>query len=261
MDRARRAGWTALIVVVMVGALAGWGGMGVLAAVPAWPPSTLVVSEVQTGGASASDEFVEVANQGSAPVDLTGLEVVYATSSGSTVTRKATWTAATTLDPGRRILLANAAGVYATVADATYSGGFAATGVRGAAGRRRFRRSTRSVGGMRPVHSSRGRLLRRRQPAPALSAPRVDQPATAPTRTTTSLTGSCRRRHRHRVSPRRRYRTLPRRRPRPRPSSRPRPRRRRPRPRPARRRRLARLRNPPRRRALRQNRPRHRPRR
>ncbi len=57
----------------------------------AWPPSTLVVSEVQTGGASASDEFVEIANQGAAPVDLLGLEVVYATSSGSTVTRKATW--------------------------------------------------------------------------------------------------------------------------------------------------------------------------
>ena len=44
-----------------------------------WPPSTLVVSEVQTGGASASDEFVEIANQGAAPVDLAGLEVVYAT--------------------------------------------------------------------------------------------------------------------------------------------------------------------------------------
>ena len=96
--------------------------------VPAWPPSTLVVSEVQTGGGSASDEFVELANQGATPIDLQGLEVVYATSTGSTVTRKATWTVATILDPGRRILIANAAGLYGGLADATYSGGFAATG-------------------------------------------------------------------------------------------------------------------------------------
>ena len=94
----------------------------------AWPVSTLVVSEIQTGGASASDEFVEIANQGAATVDLAGLEVVYATSSGSTVTRKVTWTASTMLLPGRRVLIANAAGLYAPGADLTYSSGFAATG-------------------------------------------------------------------------------------------------------------------------------------
>ena len=66
MDRARRAGLTALIVVVMVAAAGGFGGPGVRPAAVGWPPSTLVVSEVQTGGASASDEFVEVANQGGA---------------------------------------------------------------------------------------------------------------------------------------------------------------------------------------------------
>ena len=103
MDRARRAGFTALIVVVMVPAAGGFGGPGVQAAAVGWPPSTLVVSEVQTGGASASDEFVEVANQGGGPVDLSGLEVVYATATGSTVTRKATWSAATILGPGKRI--------------------------------------------------------------------------------------------------------------------------------------------------------------
>ncbi len=128
MDRARRAGWTALIVIVMVAAIGGSGGTPALAGLVAWPTSTLVVSEVQTGGASASDEFVEVANQGATPVDLMGLEVVYATSSGGTVTRKATWAASTMLPPGRRFLLANAAGTVAGLADATYSGGFAATG-------------------------------------------------------------------------------------------------------------------------------------
>ncbi len=128
MDRARRAGSTALIVVVMVGVFGGWSGAGALAAAVGWPPSTLVISEIQTGGASASDEFVEIANQGPATVDLAGLEVVYATSSGSTVTRKASWTAATALEPGRRILIGNAAGVHGPAADVTYTGGFAATG-------------------------------------------------------------------------------------------------------------------------------------
>ena len=128
MDRARRAGFTALIVVVAVAAAGGFAGRSALAASVPWPLSTLVVSEVQTGGASASDEFVEVANQGAGPLDLAGLELVYATASGSTVTRKATWTTSTILGPGRRVLVANAAGTYAAVADLTFSGGFAATG-------------------------------------------------------------------------------------------------------------------------------------
>src|SRR4029453_11701964 len=80
------------------------------------------------GGTSASDEFVELANQGSGPVDLMGLEVVYATSTGSTVTRKGTWTTSTVLAAGQRILLANSAGVHAAIADMTYSSGFASTG-------------------------------------------------------------------------------------------------------------------------------------
>ena len=94
-----------------------------------WPPSTgLLVAEIVTGGASASDEWVELANVASAAVDLAGLEVVYVTSSGGTVTRKASWTSGATLQPGARLLLANAAGVHASIADATYSGGLAATG-------------------------------------------------------------------------------------------------------------------------------------
>ncbi|HEY6013771.1 MAG TPA: lamin tail domain-containing protein, partial [Candidatus Limnocylindrales bacterium] len=131
MDRARRAALTALIVVAMIAAAGGSdapGGVASLAATVGWPPSTLVVSEVQTGGASASDEFIEIANQGRAPTDLLGLEVVYATSSGGTVTRKAAWDSSRILAPGQRLLLANASGSYAGPADATYSGGTAATG-------------------------------------------------------------------------------------------------------------------------------------
>ncbi len=125
-----RSGSPALVIALFV-AVGAWPAVvapPVLAAAVAWPVSTLVVSEIQTGGASASDEFVEVANQGAGAVDLAGLEVVYATSSGSTVTRKATWSTSTTLEPGRRVLVANGAGAYASIADVTYSGGFAATG-------------------------------------------------------------------------------------------------------------------------------------
>ena len=66
-----------------------------------WPVSTLLVSEVQTGGASASDEFAEITNVGPSTVDLAGLEIVYVTSTGSTVTRKASWSTPTLLGSGR----------------------------------------------------------------------------------------------------------------------------------------------------------------
>ena len=111
MDRARRAGTTALVialVLISVGLPAGPGHAR--AAAVGWPVSTLLVSEVQTGGASASDEFVEIANQGTGPVDLIGLELVYATSSGSTVTRKASWSGSFVLEAGRRVLVVNARG-------------------------------------------------------------------------------------------------------------------------------------------------------
>ncbi len=134
MHRARLIG--TVVLGLLIATFSSWGpsaspGRGpgqALAAAVAWPPSTLVVSEVQTGGSSASDEFVEIANQGSNSVDLAGLEVVYATSSGSTVTRKGTWATSFVLEPGRRVLLTNAAGAYAAIGDLTYTGGFAATG-------------------------------------------------------------------------------------------------------------------------------------
>ena len=94
----------------------------------AWPPSDgLLVSEVVTGAGTASDEFVEIYNASATDRDLGGLELVYATASGSTVTRKQTWTQLT-LGPHRHLLLANSAGKWATGADGLYSSGFAATG-------------------------------------------------------------------------------------------------------------------------------------
>jgi len=125
----------ALIALVLVvgGAAASPGveapaGVTAAAAV-AWPPSTgLLVGEVMTGGGSASDEFVELYNAGPTTADLAGLEVVYVTSTGGTITRKATWAASTPVEPGRHALLANVSGTFASGADATYSGGLSATG-------------------------------------------------------------------------------------------------------------------------------------
>ena len=50
------------------------------------------------------------------------------TSSGATVTRKASWTTTRIVEPGQHVLIANSAGIFAGAADATYSGGIAATG-------------------------------------------------------------------------------------------------------------------------------------
>ncbi len=104
-------------------------GAGALPSAVTWPPSTsLLISEIETGGASASDEFIELYNAGQDPVDLAGLELAYVTSSGGTVTRKVAWSVPASVDPGRHVLVANAAGIYAMGADATYAGGLSASG-------------------------------------------------------------------------------------------------------------------------------------
>jgi uncharacterized protein YdeI (BOF family) len=122
---------SALLVSFMVvsASLAAAIPPGLAAAVAAWPASSgLVLAEVMTGGASASDEYVEIANAGSAAADLGGLEIVYVTASGATTTRKAAFASPLSLAPRSHLLVANATGIYASMADATYSGGLAADG-------------------------------------------------------------------------------------------------------------------------------------
>jgi outer membrane biosynthesis protein TonB len=133
MARVRPAVYAALLFVLLAVASAAAELPRTPTAVPmaavAWPPSGgLVVAEVVTGGSSASDEYVELANAGVVPVDLAGLEVAYATSTGTTVTKKAGWTTSLVLAPGQHLLIANSSGAYAAIADAVYSGGLAATG-------------------------------------------------------------------------------------------------------------------------------------
>jgi uncharacterized protein YdeI (BOF family) len=94
-----------------------------------WPAaSELALAEVVTGGVSASDEYFEIYNASAVVQDAAGLEAVYVTATGATVTRKALFTIPTSLAPGAHLLVANAAGVYAPIADVTYTGGLAADG-------------------------------------------------------------------------------------------------------------------------------------
>ncbi|HET7520084.1 MAG TPA: lamin tail domain-containing protein [Candidatus Limnocylindria bacterium] len=89
----------------------------------------LVISEVMTGGASASDEFIELYNPTGAALPVEGLELIYVTASGSTVTAKARWSAgASAIPSGAHLLVANAAGAFAALADVVYTNGLAATG-------------------------------------------------------------------------------------------------------------------------------------
>ena len=100
-----------------------------LAALTAEPIDHLLVSEVMTGGASASDELIELYNPSAAALPLEGLEVIYVTTTGGTITRKASWAAgAASLPPGTHLLIANGAGAFAGIADVTYTNGLAAPG-------------------------------------------------------------------------------------------------------------------------------------
>lgn len=105
------------------------GSVPVTPAAAGWPISTdVVVGEVVTGGVTAGDEWIELYGRGPYAADLGGLELLYVSATGSSVTRKLTWVAGTVLSPGGRFLLANATGAWAAIADATWTGGLAATG-------------------------------------------------------------------------------------------------------------------------------------
>ena len=197
MQRARRAATTALALVIAVACRTEprpvpLGGIARPRRSPG-PSSTLVVSEVQTGGASASDEFVEIANQGAGPVDLVGLEVVYATSSGSTVTRKATWAPRRSSAPGQRILLVNGGRLVRRLRRTlVVHGRFRATG--GAVALRVVGGAVIDAVGWGDATNAfvEGEPRRPRRPVRASSGGRAARWAMAPTRTTNRLDGSCR---------------------------------------------------------------------
>src|SRR3990170_1788790 len=125
--RALARGTLLLVVAAVMGALL-LPGRSVLA-LDAIALDHLVVSEIVTGGTSASDEMIELYNPTADALPLEGLELVYVSASGATVSRRAAWDAVSaSVPPGAHLLVANEAGMYAAIADALYGTGMAAAG-------------------------------------------------------------------------------------------------------------------------------------
>lgn len=119
--------WTRMLAAAA--ALVIVAGLTPIAATGAEGTGHLVISEIATGGAGASDEFIELFNPGAQDLSLAGLEVVYASASGATVSQRVAWAAnAPAVPPGEHVLLANASGIHATSADFLYQGGMAESG-------------------------------------------------------------------------------------------------------------------------------------
>jgi endonuclease G len=71
----------------------------------------IVISQFQTGGAVAEDEFIELHNIGSTPVDLNGYRLVYRSQNGSNdVGPFAVWTSPTVIQPGQFYFIAASPG-------------------------------------------------------------------------------------------------------------------------------------------------------
>lgn len=82
----------------------------------------LVISQFQAGGGTADDEFIEIKNIGSEPVDLNGHRVVYRSSTGTNdVGPMAVWTTSTLLLPGQHYLIASTSYDGGVTPDMTYS--------------------------------------------------------------------------------------------------------------------------------------------
>ena len=87
------------------------------------------INEVETGtAASASEEFVELFNAGTAPADIAEWKVVYRSAAGTSDTVLATIPTGTTLAPGGFFVLGGASYAGAQAADQSFSTGLAATG-------------------------------------------------------------------------------------------------------------------------------------
>lgn len=83
----------------------------------------LVISQFQAGGTSnANDEFIEIHNTSSAPVDLNGYRVVYRSANGSNdVGPMAVWNTTTILQPGQFYLIAATSYTGSVTPDLTYN--------------------------------------------------------------------------------------------------------------------------------------------
>lgn len=88
----------------------------------------LLVVEVKTGGASASDERIVVESTARLPRALDGVALSYRSASGATNRTLLDLAPLGAIQPGERLIFANAIGCFAPAARATWSDGLAATG-------------------------------------------------------------------------------------------------------------------------------------
>lgn len=114
-----------LISVAAVAAFAIWGFSGRVEADAKRAELAsphLVISQFQAGGTSnANDEFIEIHNTSSAPVDLNGFRVVYRSSGGSNdVGPMAVWNTTTILQPGQFYLIASTSYSGSVTPDTAY---------------------------------------------------------------------------------------------------------------------------------------------
>ena len=106
---------------------------------PTTSDGTVRVNEFSTGTtASATDEFVELVNAGTAPLDVGGYRLVYRSGSGTSDVLLATVPAGTTLSPGAFYLFGGSGYAGTKPVDQSFSAALAATaggvGIRDAAG-------------------------------------------------------------------------------------------------------------------------------
>ena len=88
----------------------------------------LMFTEILTGAASTSDEYVQIEATGEGNTSISDLELIYRSASGLTTRRLVSLAALSPLTAGERLLLANAAGSAAEQAHLTWSDGIASSG-------------------------------------------------------------------------------------------------------------------------------------
>ena len=125
--------WRGLFFILLVAALCGGLALPAISlparAAPQMVPSTdLVISEFRfRGSAGASDEFIEIYNLSTSPVNLNGWQIRGSSNTGSTGSRY-TFSTDVFLLPGQHYLVANNSYNDAVPADASYASGIADNG-------------------------------------------------------------------------------------------------------------------------------------
>jgi endonuclease G len=85
------------------------------------PSTTLVISQFQTAGTSATDEFIELHNVSSGSIDLNGYRVVYRSAAGTGDVPFVDWTTPTIIPAGGYYLIASTAYGGAVAPNITYN--------------------------------------------------------------------------------------------------------------------------------------------